>query len=166
MLSPLFGKIGYIREKYSNLNYSYSPLLLFGDTYENYIVFIYKKYIDMYFWNLTLFINSSHKLLTLHLESSNRINNIVWLFLLLFMYVFSSLFIPVLFFARVSLNSNRWHTRSYANTANGRETARIVDLRLDYSHFCKMNKGRERELGIGWKEKERVPIVMINHIND
>ena len=29
-----------------------------------------------------------------------------------------------------------------------------------------MNKGRERELGIGWKEKERVPIVMMNHIND
>lgn len=26
-----------------------------------------------------------------------------------------------------------------------------------------MNKGRERELGIGWKEKERIPIVMINH---
>lgn len=75
----------------------------------------------------------------------------------------SSLFILVLFFARVSRNSNRWHTRCYVNTANGRETARIVDLRLDYSHFCKMNKDRERELGIGWKEKERVPIVMINH---
>lgn len=26
-----------------------------------------------------------------------------------------------------------------------------------------MNKGRERELGIGWKGKERIPIVMINH---